>query len=877
MQRVENRKRIELGNREVAEYTAEPQRFEVEQTFDVDLEIVADGVVEIKLDAEACDEHVHYRLQGFVADVAESVRNCGHIQQRIDDFGKRHGMAHIIAVVILHERPVGELSVSVRIRVRVGIVDFLISRVGTVTHGEVQTETRHAARRVALEIALRYGFVDNAAYVIALGVGDVRLIYRNTHACIVGVDVNAHGRRLEIDVDGHFRAEIERFEDGIDVHIRARERSDYAENDALGDVEGKMPFRNFEHDVEHIFFVRLRRGIRRGHRFGRTFRTVIFDAGKQSAHHFDDGGDDARIFDDKVFVGQFAHIDVHRGAFEIDRKDDVGGNRVFDLEGNLCVFGVAEHYVGAEIDVHGKPEVVGYFDAEFKGKIGYYRGEHISERQFPVFERRGVAEGKFETDGGFERNDAVLREDVLVIVVDSAVSFGNGRFDGVAVVVDCHFKPAESERNGEGVYAEGEVYAYLSAAAFAEPVEQGQEAVLGIELHEIVRVQLISGQQHIEQRHEEVRAEADFQFAVRHINAVDDAENGVEDIVGAVRRIRFAVRGGESLVLRSFAFRGSVGVRRKERAEVDVGHGNAAADETARIGSDVKRALAHGLISDDVNREQIFRLATLPDFERNIGVGKDIAHIRHIVAEAQQRLQGEFERRRNASVYRKRKHQFLDERLHVVGDCGITFEEVVYPIADIPVAGGVGVRRKVERSAELDIYAVEFQPLCTELIVFVKQTADVLIICGIEACGQNRLAENALSYSESEPGEGNVHRRHIAHFDFARKEIAAVLVLDDVRPVERKHCADFPEVHTDEVVDDGGKSLRDFDGEARGGDFHKEFEHADGIIFHVDIRRGDCFAAFAAAARTRDYGRQQRHYVEVGAHTRAYKRARVNI
>ena len=493
MQRVENRKRIELGNREVTEYTAEPQCFEVEQTFDVDLEIVADGVVEIKLDAEACDEHVHYRLQGFVADVAESVPNCGHIQQRIYNVGQAVPGSDKRTFVILHKCPVGKLRIPVGDGIFFGVVHLLISRVGTVTHGEVQPETRHAARRIALEIALRYGFVDNAAYVIALGVGDVRLIYRNTHACIVGVDVNAHGRRLEIDVDGHFRAEIERFEDGIDVHIRARDRSDYAENDALGDVEGKMPFRNFEHDVEHIFFVRLRRDIRRGHRFGRTFRTVIFDAGKQSAHLFDDGGNDARIFDDKVFVGQFAHIDVHRGAFEIDRKDDVGGNRVFDLEGNLCVFGVAEHYVGAEIDVHGKAQVVGNFDAEFKGKIGYYRGEHISERQFPVFERRGVAEGKFETDGGFERNDAVLREDVLVIVVDSAVSFGNRRFDGVAVVVDCHFKPAESERNGEGVYAEGEVYAYLSAAAFAEPVEQGQEAVFGIELHEIVRVQLISG------------------------------------------------------------------------------------------------------------------------------------------------------------------------------------------------------------------------------------------------------------------------------------------------------------------------------------------------------------------------------------------------
>ena len=896
LQRIEYGEGVESGQDEAAEDAGQSERFEVEQSGDVDVEVVADGIVDVELKAEGGDEHIDDRGQRRVGDAAERVAERGHVKQRVDDVGQAHAATDVHTVVVLHECTVGQLNVSVRERIGAYRVRThkLVSRVRTVLHRQVESEARHAAGFVALEGILVQS-VDLRRYVGIGGVGHVRILYRKSDRGVIGVHVHAHGRRVEVDVHGHFRTQIESREDALDVDVGARHRAYDAEEHRFGDVERDVSFAHFEHDVEsRLFpFVAVTGG---GHRFGRT------DGGlrhtERFVHHFEHGADYSRVLEHEVVLGQHTHIHIERGAADIHGEHEVlvfvGIVPVPDLEDYLGGFGVSEVDVRAESDVHAESEVVLYLHAEFEREIADYRGEHVADGQFAVGQILGLGQSKLERDVGAERHHAVAVEDAHVRRRVEVI----GQY-AVRVVVDGDAESAERESYRKGICRDGKLQPDVALRPLALAVEHGQEAVGGIELYEVLGIEFVSGQHEIEQRREEVRAEAHRELLIGHVNAVDDGKYGGQDVVLSVRRHGSAAHVAHSVavgvgVSRAFrrghrglssfrtALRGSA-ARREEVAEADAGHGNVAAYDAAFGRADVKSAPAV-VACDEIHREQILPVRHIgrPYLKGDVGVREYVSDRvggGEVVREAQHRAQIEFQRSRRASVDDETEDKFLNERLHVVGDVRVALGEVVDPLAYRPVLGAVRARGEADRAAECGVYAVKFQPRRAELVVLVNEAAYILVVFRVDVVGNDArdFVERRPAYAYGQRRERHSDVSKISHGDRNVEQIAVfVAVAGDIAPVEAESRVDLAEIYADEVDYDLRESFRDFDDESVGSHFHQEFEHS-GAVFFLRIRRGHRLSARTAGRACGDDSGKQFHDVEFRAYACAYKRACVNI
>ena len=896
LQRIEYGEGVESGQDEAAEDVGQSERFEVEQSGDVDVEVVADGIVDVELKAEGGDEHIDDRGQRRVGDAAERVAERGHVKQRVDDVGQAHAAADVHAVVVLHECTVGQLNVSVRERIGAYRVRThkLVSRVRTVLHRQVESEARHAAGFVTLEGILVQS-VDLRRYVGIGGVGHVRILYRKSDRGVIGVHIHADGRRVEVDVHGHFRTQIESREDAFDVDVGARHRAYDAEEHRFGDVERDVSFAHFEHDVEsRLFpFVAFTGG---GHRFGRT------DGGlrhtERFVHHFEHGADYSRVLEHEVVLGQHTHIHIERGAADIHGEHEVlvfvGIVPVPDLKDYLGGFGVREVDVRTESDVHAESEVVLYLHAEFEREIADYRGEHVADGQFAVGQILGLGQSKFERDVGAERHHAVAVEDAHVRRRVEVI----GQY-AVRVVVDGDAESAERESYRKGIRRDGKLQPDVALRPLALAVEHGQEAVGGIELYEVLGIEFVSGQHEIEQRREEVRAEAHRELLIGHVNAVDDGKYGGQDVVLSVRRHGSAAHVAHSVavgvgVSRAFrrghrglssfrtALRGSA-ARREEVAEADAGHGNVAAYDAAFGRADVESAPAV-VACDEIHREQILPVRHIgrPYLKGDVGVREYVSDRvggGKVVREAQHRAQIEFQRSRHASVDDETEDKFLNERLHVVGDVRVALGEVVDPLAYRPVLGAVRARGETDRAAECGVYAVKFQPRRAELVVLVDEAAYILVVFRVDVVGNDArdFVERRPAYAYGQRRERHSDVSKISHGDRNVEQIAVfVAVAGDIAPVEAESRVDLAEIYADEVDYDLRESFRDFDDESVGSHFHQEFEHSDAVFF-LRIRRGHRLSARTAGRACGDDSGKQFHDVEFRAYACAYKRACVNI
>ena len=514
-----------------------------------------------------------------------------------------------------------------------------------------------------------------------------------------------------------------------------------------------MSFAHFEHDVEsRLFpFVAVTGG---GHRFGRT------DGGlrhtERFVHHFEHGADYSRVLEHEVVLGQHTHIHIERGAADIHGEHEVlvfvGIVPVPDLEDYLGGFGVSEVDVRAESDVHAESEVVLYLHAEFEREIADYRGEHVADGQFAVGQILGLGQSKLERDVGAERHHAVAVEDAHVRRRVEVI----GQY-AVRVVVDGDAESAERESYRKGICRDGKLQPDVALRPLALAVEHGQEAVGGIELYEVLGIEFVSGQHEIEQRREEVRAEAHRELLIGHVNAVDDGKYGGQDVILSVRRHGSAAHVTHSVavgigVSRAFrrghrglssfrtALRGSA-ARREEVAEADAGHGNVAAYDAAFGRADVESAPAV-VACDEIHREQILPVRHIgrPYLKGDVGVREYVSDRvggGEVVREAQHRAQIEFQRSRHASVDDETEDKFLNERLHVVGDVRVALGEVVDPLAYRPVLGAVRARGEADRAAECGVYAVKFQPRRAELVVLVDEAAYILVVFRVDVVGND--------------------------------------------------------------------------------------------------------------------------------------------
>ena len=878
LQRVEYLKDVESGQREIGEYAREPERLEIQRAEDAYRKVVADGIVDVKLRAEGRHQHIHYGAQGRVhLSAAYRVGNGVQTEHGVDDIAEVNAPADILALVVLHESAVGQFGEPVRKRISVKLilVGESVCRVCGVTDGEVQPEARDAAPLIALEGVVARHRRDGVVDVDVDGIADVGLFYRYGYVRIFGEDLHADGGSVKVHRNGDFRTEIQRVEDAVDVRIRARHRAYDAEEHRFGDIEREMPFAYFEDDVQRSLFGLDGLGpVRRRDRFGG--RRSVRRRGKRAVDRVEHGGHESGVFDlEPVALRDHAEVDIEHVSSDICAEDEsaVGAAAVAQFEHDFRLLGIVEVDVRAQADVHREGEVVPYRHAEVEHDGAGQRGEYVADGQFAVFKFLRIEQSELERQRGVEGHGDVIVVDALV--------FGEFRLvdDARARVVDRDAEVAESYayRHGIGRYREFDADV---APLFAHTVEHRDEAPFGIQLQEVLLIQLVAGKEEVEQSHEQIRPEVHSRLVVGHVNAVDEPEYRAEDVRFLLGSFggRVALRRGDRAALFASFGRGGSLRARDERAEVYAGHRDLAAYYAAIGGAYVQSAPAV-LTRDDVEREQIFALRHVGggDLQRDVGIGEDIFHqilVVQTLGEAQERAEVEVYLLRHGLVDDEGEHQPLDEALQIRGDTLDAAGEVAYPFAYAPLRLAVRIRGEFEGTAELGVHAVKVEPVRAELVVFVEQRTYARISLRRDVGGDDarRLVEGDLAQPDAEGSQRHSHVRESADAHGHIEEIAVfVRVARDIAPIQAERGVYLAEVDADEVGYHLSETLRHFDDEALGGDRHQEFERAHAVIA---VRRGDG-VPFRAGRGEQTF--EQSHYVEFRAHACAYKRARVNI
>ena len=422
---------------------------------------------------------------------------------------------------------------------------------------------------------------------------------------------------------------------------------------------------------------------------------------------------------------------------------------------------------------------------------------------------------------------------------------------------------------------------------------------------------------------------------IRHIDAVQDAEDAVQDADGisihlgaavvaqTVRSLLFgcvvylvdmlgagglaafrdvAFGGGDRLLAGLTACRGLAAavlvISRggEQSAEVDARHHYAAADETAFGRIYVEGAAPRLFIGEYVQRdEQVF---TLKDLQRDVGVREDVSRdliFRKGEIEAEQRAQLEIELRAHVLVHHKGDDELFDERFDLGVDpafrviLALNGDEGSDPASDGPLllaVGGACTER--DGAFELRINGLDLQARGVEIAVRAEQTAEVgelVKLCLIGNDGR-RSIKRRLAEIDGQRRERDADVADVACGNIDAEEILVrcrIRLVHKVAPVEAESGFDLAKLHADGVFDDLGQTFRKLEDEALGSDSEQQLERTHFFLGrHIVVaRRGDrgC-PAFSAAFTARgliDEPDEELHDVEFDAYACAQERACVNI
>ena len=947
LQRIEDGLRVKFGHGESAEDVCETQRLQVEKTGDPDVEVVTDGVVKIELHAEGGEQHFKksrdVRLIGIIAHLIESVRDGVHAEQRAHHVGQSERIADVGPFGILYETAVGQQLIPLGLVVSrefLGVGDLLIGGVRAVFHAQRDAEScKGADARDILVVARVCRLVDGFGDLLVRLIGDVGLYDREAERRILGVggDRQTDGI-LKADVHGHVGVQSERFEDLVDVHfLSARDGVHDAEQHRFRDAERKVSLSRFEDDVEGFKLLFLRAlPFRGGDRFAAADATLavtreqLVDLVEQELHH-------SGARDIEVVLGQHAHVDIELVAPQISGEDDVaavlgGAVAVADDEGDLGLLRVRKIDVGAEVDGNAHRDVIVDDDAGAQRKVGYEVGEDVAHGQFAVREVLGAKELEVELDGGIQRDHAVRVEDALVVAFFKVIGL-----DGLVRVIDRGVDAAEREPDGDGIHRDGKIQTDVTLiGAVTLAVEQREIALLGVELGKVLRVDARCGEQHVDERSKEVGTEAHPDLLIRHIDAVQDAEDAVQDAEGiiihlgaavvaqTVRSLLFgcvvylvdmlgagglaafrdvAFGGGDRLLAGLTACRGlaaavlAISRGGEQSAEVDARHHYAAADETAFGRIYVEGAAPRLFVRDYVQRDEL--VFTLKDLQRDVGVREDVSRdliFRKGEIEAEQRAQLEIELRAYALLHRKGDDELFDERFDLGVDpafrgipLALNGDEGSDPASDGPLLlaiGGACTER--DGAFELRINGLDLQARGVEIAVRAEQTAEVgelVKLCLIGNDGR-RSIKRRLAETDGQRRERDADVADVACGNIDAEEILVrcrIRLVHKVAPVEAESGFDLAKLHADGVFDDLGQTFRKLEDEALGSDSEQQLERTHIFLGrHIVVaRRGDrgC-PAFSAAFTARgliDEPDEELHDVKFDAYARAQERVCVNI
>ena len=910
---------------------ADLQRLEVEDARDVDVKAVADGIVDVELDAQRRDEHIHEVLQrrGLTGQrTVKRVFERGHLEERVHDVGQALALAHVGAVVVLHEGAVGQLRISVRKRIGVDLVAFdlgVISVCG-VLDGQRDVKARLAARGVALEVAARDDAVDVvgqrvAARLLVEDVGDEDVGHGKFERRVIGVGGHDDGGILEVDVHIGYGAEVERSEDARDVNFAAH-CAEKTQQHRFGDVQRDVSAAQFHDDLEGVegFFFRVPC---RGGRLGG--RRCIFLSLKQILHRLQHHCDDAGLFKDEVVLGNDAHVDVERLAAQICAEDERVSDAVLDLDGKLRLLLGVKVNVALDRDLHAEGNVLLDLETEIECEIPDERREHIAHGQLTVGQTVGALELEIEAYRRGQRDGAVFGKDALKFIEVHAL----GHDGGIRIVdVDSRLDAEEGEPYHCGIGSQCEIYADISLVAFALAVEQAEIAVVGIELDEVFCVELIpAGQQCAQKRADEVRAETDLELLIRHHYAADDGKDCVEDArhcLAALIALAVVVIVGTSMLFR--------GIRRNERGclgrsfgsgcggiwgrlfftaceqlrDVDAGHRDLAAYDALRVGSDVKGAGAVPA-GDDVDREQVSARAC--DLESDVGHPEDVEHESRgvgnvkLFGQTDERTQREVELRGHVVVQRECDDQPLDERLHVFFYGVAAAREVVYPRAHFPLVGAAVFYRAEGNGAgdlRIDVVKSKFGGVQRGFAVCALGESELAYVAEVVEVdvgrydGRHVFVINALADADGQRRQRDHDVRKVADGRLRREQVA--VGIGEVAPIERERRADLTYVIDADGARDGlGGGLCKLYHYTLGRDVKQQIELGLSILWRnafVPPCRGDRGSArfghglFAFVALAVVVGvdvfvlekiRDDAHEVDLDTYACAYERGRVNI
>ena len=687
---------IDLGCCKVAaEDFVDAERFEVERTEDFDLEVIVNRIVEGKVKTERCDERIDKSLQITCIESAECFLDCRHLEDYVNDIRKVHGLAHIETLGVLNITAVADRDITFagRITRRFFFRKLDISRACGVRHGNVKVETNHGAARVAVEF-FALNRVYSVGYVGAcvkseFGAVDCKTERRKTY-----IGFEADGRFGEVHVEVGFGVEL--FDDVSDfVSLIACHRFDKSFEQFLSNDKADMVFAEVKQNVEGFLRAVV---VCRAYGFSRTARfAACGNTREEFCEFFGDNLCKRGVFErEGVFKQHAFYPNLRTSEIYAQYLFAVCGVLVREFEHDFRSGSVLEVDVRTDVEIYANYKVGGNFKTERKFEVCNDCGQQIADCKFAVLKRRGIFERDFEVDVG-------LNGQHFEVVVNALIIFGSETVGSDHVTfAERDSESAEGKRNREGIYSEG----HFNAKGFVFTAEvQREEAVFGVELHEVVGVDVVNGvarfvgKEGIENERQELCAEVNLRRRIIYINTIysitDNILYNIENAAVVCRRFFGTVGGGNGFVAALF---GAAAEACEQRVEVEVGNCKFdAVDDAAFVGADVKRACAV-FTREQVNgqncRAHAFGVGC-EHFKRDVGMRQQIVDVRKVCGvETHIRRQTEVNGGCNVSVDTEFENNLRKQILDAGVDCGVlrnvgVFEECFNPLTDSPTVFGV--------------------------------------------------------------------------------------------------------------------------------------------------------------------------------------------